>query len=676
MREPIAIEPIAPSLNGLHPMKLSDVRELLHVTETRTDGALLRACPLHPTMTLAIIIRRDGSLKVECPGGCREAIFAAALEMQTEALLALRVIRTVVRTPIPIDTPISAARDPSGRLLPIAEIMNAQRQAAQDEIWEALKAVEDDKINEMTAEQHLHELTRVDDHVPAVVVEGENTKAQIKEEEKARTRTIYQVRVERNNPELPLFIQRVAKLDRLERPGYLFLANERKLFPGFELKNLKAWLDKVENPPASATAEPAPVNAAELAALREQAAEILDADDPLHYVGAEIRRLGYGGDLRPPLILYINWATRLLPTRRGTLPGHTQTNGHSGGGKSYGNDLIRDLHPPECFVERVATSEKELLHDDESLRHRVLYYAQANSIPGATGGKFSNDDASAVAAFFLTLLQNGEGVYSYSVRDPETGRYVIDHKRREGPTVLITTMVRRLHAEEMDSRLFALDWPDDPEQQYAALMAMADLELGGTIPTPRPEFHAYQRYLQALAPIDVVFPNVRAFNHLLQDSRADQRLLRDAARLRSLIKGIAILRSAHRDRDDHGRVIATLDDYDTMADLIEDMYETTAGVSAKVRELVEALPPSGTTTVTQLAQACGISQSAMTQRLAPLLSNPRQRYVVNSETRPGRAYRLERGDPLPHRCGLPSRAQIENFDPSRGRRVRRQPVLR
>jgi len=655
VREPILIE--AP-LNGTHPMKLSDVRELLHVTQTRTDGTLLRACPLHPTMTLAIIIRRDGSLKVECPAGCREAILAAALQMETEALLAIRVTRAAVRTPISIDTPsaIAAARDPDGRLLPIAEIMTRQRQAAQDEIWEALKAVEDDKINEMTAEQHLHELTRVDDHVPAVVVEGEKTKAQIKEEEKARTRTIYQVRVERNNPELPLFIQRVAKLDRLERPGYLFLANERKLFPGFELKNLKAWLDKVENPPASATAEPAPVNAAELAALREQAAEILDANDPLLWVQAELRRIEYGGDLKPPTLVYLGCTTRLLPKRVEALPCHTQLNGPPGTGKSFILKKVRTLLPENAYVTYDAGSQRVLIYDPASYKHKVIFFAEADSLPGVAKGEEDNPAAS----LLRSLLQDGEAHYKLPVKDKETGQWTIQEITKDGPTVLITTTVNRVKGEQLDSRLFAIDVPDDPAQQRAALQAHANAELRGPTVEPLSAYVAMQEYFQALAPLDVVVPYVRALDVLLGRSRVDARLLRDAARLLSLIKAIAILRSAHRDRDDQGRIVATLDDYQTMADLIADVYENTTGVSAKVRELVAALPEHGVVSETQLARGLGISRQAVSKRLRTALKNE---WIVNSEERRRYPARLRRGDPLPHECGLPSVEQIERWVP-------------
>src|SRR5206468_1069336 len=110
----------------------------------------------------------------------------------------------------------------------------------------------------------------------------------------------------------------------------------------------------------------------------------------------------------------------------------------SGSGKSYGCDLvILELHPPECYQRKVATTTKNLLHDDTSLKHKILYYAQANSIPGADGTKPS-EESSPVVGFFLTLLQDGEATYSYLLRDPETGRYSNEDKTREGPTILVT----------------------------------------------------------------------------------------------------------------------------------------------------------------------------------------------------------------------------------------------
>src|SRR5262249_39254675 len=86
------------------------------------------------------------------------------------------------------------------------------------------------------------------------------------------------------------------------------------------------------------------------ASLREQAKDVLDADDPLALMGPELARLGWGGDVKPLKVIYLAMTTRLLPIRRGALPCHTQINGEPGGGKTFALNTALTLLPSHTFV--------------------------------------------------------------------------------------------------------------------------------------------------------------------------------------------------------------------------------------------------------------------------------------------------------------------------------------
>jgi len=464
------------------------------------------------------------------------------------------------------------------------------------------------------------------------------------------------------------YLARVAQQPAVQHPGLLKAAWDRHIFPGRTVVEMKKHLAEMmkHTTGAAGDGEAAPtISESDLAALRAQAAPVLDADDPLSLVGQELRRLGYGGDLKPPTNIYVCWATRLLPKGRGTLLGHIQTNGESGSGKTYGNDLVQVLHPPECYEKKTATSTRDLVHDETSLRHRVLYYGQANSIPGADGTK-PTEENSPVIGFFLTLLQDGEASYSYPIRDKDTGRFTSETKTRQGPTVLVTTTVEKIAQTEMDTRLSGLNWPDDRAQQQAALKAQADLHMGALIPEPRPEFLAFQKYLQALAPISVVFPYVHALNDLLDRLRVtiDPRVLRDSARMRSMICAVAILRHAKRQRDEHGRIIATLDDYATVADLVSDMYKNTSGVAPRLREIVNAVRTMPNVNGTGLARHFRVSRQAISRHVRRAL---KEGWLVNTEIRPGYPATLtvRNAEALPTESGMPSAEQLERWSPGR-----------
>lgn len=69
------------------------------------------------------------------------------------------------------------------------------------------------------------------------------------------------------------------------------------------------------------------------------------------------------------------------------------------------------------------------------------------------------------------------------------------------------------------------------------------------------------------------------------------RLRRDLGSLLALIRSHAILHQQTRDRDDVGRLIATVDDYKVVRDLAADVIAEGVGatVSPTVRETVEAV---------------------------------------------------------------------------------------
>jgi hypothetical protein len=144
-------------------------------------------------------------------------------------------------------------------------------------------------------------------------------------------------------------------------------------------------------------------------------------------------------------------------------------------------------------------------------------------------------------------------------------------------------------------------------------------------------------------------------------SPAAPRLLRDYSRLLSLIKSVTVLRHVHRKSDIDGRLVARLDDYATVYELVKDVYagSVTGGASAKVREVVAAvaeLRNSGNerVTVTMVANHCGINKMAASRRISDA---ERGGWLVNTDLRKN-AKNLDVGEPLPKEAGLPSPASM------------------
>lgn len=387
--------------------------------------------------------------------------------------------------------------------------------------------------------------------------------------------------------------------------------------------------------------------AAQLPELQEAAREVLGAVDPLELVRDALAAT-YGGDLNAPLLIYLAASSRLLALGLGSMPCHVLVIGPASIGKSYTASVALDLLPQQAKHTIEAGSPRVLIYDDAPLQHRLLCFSESDSLPAGE----DNPAASAIRG----LLQDNRLHYQVPVRDAVTGQFVVCDIDKPGPTAFLTTSTKRL-GFQLDTRVLTVEVADDDRQIRAALTKQADLELGGQPLVPHKDaLLAYQSYLQSLAPWKVVIPFVRELSDALgAQPSLEGRLMRDLAKLRSLIKAVTVLRQAHRQRDDDGRLLATLDDYAAVYRLVVDAYRATCGASEKVRQVVEAaetqLAERESVSQSDLRKLLGLSKSTVSGRVKAAL---RGGWLVNCETVPGRSARLKLGEPLPQEAGLPT----------------------
>jgi hypothetical protein len=375
----------------------------------------------------------------------------------------------------------------------------------------------------------------------------------------------------------------------------------------------------------------------------------LAADDPLDLVEAAIRAHGYGGDIRPAKIGYLAMSSRVLGMRFGAMPVHLVFLGPPSAGKSYTVQTCLRLLPPEAYHVVDASSPRVMIYDDADLRHRVVVFSEADSLPAGE----DNPAASAVRG----LLQDNYLHYALTIRDPKTGDFSVREVVKEGPTVLVTTAVKRL-GDQLMTRLFAVEMADDPAQVQAALKAQAVIELTGA-KLPDDALLAFQSYLQARAPWEVVVPFVERLAAAIAKSAAAPRILRDFSRLLALVKVVAVLRHRRRQADERGRVVAEIADYEKVRQLCNGMFTDTVteGATARVREAVNAVAElyaeraqGENITATKVAKRLGISRPAANRRLATAIA---MGWVVNSERREKHPWMLEPGEPMPETSALP-----------------------
>jgi len=175
-------------------------------------------------------------------------------------------------------------------------------------------------------------------------------------------------------------------------------------------------------------------------------------------------------------------------------------------------------------------------------------------------------------------------------------------------------------------------------------------------------WHSLQEWI-ALGEHSVVVPYASAFAELTKPVAV--RLRRDFAAFLSLIKAHSLLHQATRDKDESGAVIATLDDYATVLDLVGSLIDQGVEVTIRrtVRETVEAVKEiiegSGISyaTVKQVADTLGIDRSAASRRV---LTAQRGGLLKNIAKKKERGKKIALDDSLPENQSIfPTVAELE-----------------
>jgi hypothetical protein len=341
----------------------------------------------------------------------------------------------------------------------------------------------------------------------------------------------------------------------------------------------------------------------------------------------DLARAGVVGEQETAAVIYLALVSRLFDK-----PVSIVVKGPSSLGKSYVAERVLVFFPESAYYVLTSMSERALAYIEEPLAHRHLVVIEAAGME------------SEFASYLLrSLLSEGKLRYQTTDKTPQgmRGRLI----QIDGPTgVLLTTTEVVLHREN-ETRLLSLTGTDTPEQTQAILLALADEDTDRSIPE---HWHALQRWLEA-GPREVTIPYAGHLAELVPPVAV--RLRRDFGALLILIRSHALLHQASRQVDNRGRVVATLDDYRVVRELVHGVIAEAveATVSLTVRETVEAVAALSAShadgvRVVDLAARLGLDKSTASRRAR----DARQKgYLKNLEDRRGKQARYLPDNPLP-----------------------------
>jgi len=312
--------------------------------------------------------------------------------------------------------------------------------------------------------------------------------------------------------------------------------------------------------------------------------------------------------------------------------------GPSSGGKSYLVEQVVRYFPESAYLPLTSMSDKALIYMDDPLEHRFLVLYEAAGMAGET-----------VQYIVRSLLSEGEINYKTVMSGADGPVPFTLHK--DGPTGLVMTTTQVKVHPENETRLLSLAVLDTPDQTAAILRAIGEqcahpdsTDRSG----PEPSWAALQVFLQSV-PSDVVIPFATEVAKRIPPSAL--RLRRDVTVVFNLIKAHAILHQATRSRDEDERIVATIEDYARVYDLIGELLAENieAAVSRDVRETVEAVRRlhdrhSRSVMITEVAGELKLDRSTASRRAKKATSLG---YLRNEESRPGRPAQLTLGEDIP-----------------------------
>ena len=330
-------------------------------------------------------------------------------------------------------------------------------------------------------------------------------------------------------------------------------------------------------------------------------------------------RLGLVGELTIAMLVFLSIVSRVLER-----PVSIVVKGPSSGGKSYVIDRVLKLIPKEAVLVRSALSERALAYSDESFVHRMLVLFEASGISGDTG-----------AYLLRSLLSEGRLHYETVVSTNKGPRAVLLDK--EGPTGLIASTTKVMLDRELETRLFSVTVNDTPAHTHAVLTGLAREATDHPSAKELAEWHALQRWL-AVAEHRVTVPFAGPLASMITASAT--RLRRDFTTILNLIKSHAVLHQLSRQRDPEGRIVATLQDYAAIRELVNPVLGEALAttVAPTVRETVEAVrslfKDDQSVSVRHLARHLSLDHSTAFRRVKVAIE---QGFLVN---------RGDRGHPL------------------------------
>lgn len=250
-------------------------------------------------------------------------------------------------------------------------------------------------------------------------------------------------------------------------------------------------------------------------------------------------------------------------------PIHLAIKGASSGGKNTLVGSALELLPPHMVLAVTGMS-----------THALEYHG------GVIEGVLVIDEAEgqADAEYQLRVAMSEGRVSRLTVNRSEAGRLAAEKLEVEiSASIITTTTAVSLHAEN-ETRLLDLHIDDSAELTRAVMRASAEAAAGARPKNTWREIEIWRAALSMLQEYEVMIPYSLQLWEVFPASQLRAR--RDFKKVLALIENCGLLHQRNRDRDEQGRLIASVEDYAMVRPLVQAVLgPSMSGLSGKATEI-------------------------------------------------------------------------------------------
>lgn len=319
-----------------------------------------------------------------------------------------------------------------------------------------------------------------------------------------------------------------------------------------------------------------------------------------------VNKMGVVGERRAISLYYAGLDSRLLTSGRqnGQSTLAIKNTGHYGSGKSYTLQGALSIYPEDAYVMINSGSAKALYYLDTPLKHKCLVVAEAFQLSGHRGD-------SDISYIIRTLLSEGKAIHRTNQKN-EDGVFAPVELTVEGPTSLITTSILPTLEKQLEDRLFSVHPDESPGQTKRIIERKADIESGKISTLSEHEIQLWKAAHSLLEPVNVVIPFAQNISTFINQKSLPIALRRAFGKVLNVIKTVTCAYQFQRERDEEGRVIATIEDYYMAMQIFEESFkENVGGMSSIASERLEYISKKGPISVKDLSHHYGVTRSAV-----------------------------------------------------------------